>query len=183
MKRVIIFWDQSNFQITLEALMKRDLGGVKVFDYVGFAKALIGEDDLIKVLLACSVEERDTTAAGFFKNVDYHPYFSVRMFERKAITTADKVRRSPEKQVDVFLATQIVALAYENAYDIAYLVSGDEDFVPAIEIVQQKGKIVIAVSAQEALSKLLKRKADAFLLFDDNNDTRMKPYYYQGFVK
>lgn len=183
MKRIIVFWDQSNFQIAVENLMRRDLGGVKAFDYVGFAKALIGSDDLIKVFFACSAAEDDSQTAGFFKNIDYHPYFSVKMFERKTVTVAGNVRSAGEKQVDVFLATQIVALAYENAYDIAYLVSGDSDFVPAIEIVQQKGKIVIAVSAQEAISKLLKRKADAFLLFDDKNDMRMKPYYYHNFVK
>ncbi len=90
--------------------------------------------------------------------------------------------RSSEKQVDVCLAVQIVALAYENAYDIAYLVSGDEDFVPAIEIAQRKGKIVIAVSAQDAMSSLLKRKADAFLLFDDQIG-QMKTYHYGNFVK
>ena len=66
----------------------------------------------------------------------------------------------------MYLATQVVALAYENAYDVAVIVSGDEDYVPAIEIVQQKGKIVTVVSSSALLSDMLRKKADRVLLID-----------------
>ena len=175
MKRVIIFWDHSNFQITLDGLMKRELGGRKSFDYAEFAKALQGGNDLIKIYFACSAEELDITMQGFYDSVDTKPFFYVKQFERSM--------RGAEKQVDVYLATQMVALAYENAYDIAYLVSGDEDYLPAIEIVQQKGKIVAAVSANESISSRLKRRADQYILIDDNASERMKPYLWRNFVK
>lgn len=51
------------------------------------------------------------------------------------------------------------------------------------QVVQQKGKVVIAVSRRGVFSKLLKRKADAFLFFDDKSNDRMKPYLYRNFVK
>ena len=45
MKRVIIFWDQSNFQITLESLARRDHKRIDYFDYASFAKTLQGGDE------------------------------------------------------------------------------------------------------------------------------------------
>ncbi|MGH9891261.1 MAG: NYN domain-containing protein, partial [bacterium] len=85
---------------------------------------------------------------------------------------------SIEKQVDVYIASQMVALAYENAYDVAILVSGDQDFVPAVETVQQKGKVVMVVSSEAGISNLLKRKADRAVLIDAPGDLNFK-----GFLK
>ena len=44
------------------------------------------------------------------------------------------------KGEDVHLVVDLVSGAYENLYDIAIIVSGDEDFVPAIKAVQEKAK-------------------------------------------
>jgi len=44
---------------------------------------------------------------------------------------------------DIHLASDMIKCAYEDNYDIAIIVSGDEDFIPAIKIVQSKGKRVI----------------------------------------
>ncbi len=43
-----------------------------------------------------------------------------------------------EKRTDVNLAARIVDLAYKNAFDCAYIVTGDGDIASAIEIVKQK---------------------------------------------
>lgn len=43
---------------------------------------------------------------------------------------------------DVYLAVDLVSGAYENLYDVAIIVSGDEDFVPALKKVQKLGKKV-----------------------------------------
>ena len=169
MKRTIIFWDVSNFFITLKGLAGQSVR----FDFVKFAKALQGNDDLIKIYFACSREREDDKLSGFFNFIDNAPYFYVKDFERTA--------GGSEKQVDVYLATQMVALAYENAYDIAYLISGDQDFVPAIEIVQQKGKIVVAVSASSAMSSVLKKKADRCIMIDKETEGQ-KAYFYKDFL-
>ena len=44
---------------------------------------------------------------------------------------------------DVYLAVDLVSGAYENLYDTAIIVSGDEDFVPAIQKAQKLGKKII----------------------------------------
>ena len=49
----------------------------------------------------------------------------------------------PEKGVDAALVTDLLALAWQGAYDVAVLVSSDGDFVPAVEHVQAKGLKVV----------------------------------------
>jgi len=51
-----------------------------------------------------------------------------------------------EKKVDVNLAVDMVARAMKNEFDVAYLVSADSDFVPAVEIVRETGKKVFAAT-------------------------------------
>lgn len=47
-----------------------------------------------------------------------------------------------EKGVDVHMAVDLVAGAYENLYDTALLVSSDTDLLPAVRKVRSKNKIV-----------------------------------------
>jgi uncharacterized protein (TIGR00288 family) len=55
-----------------------------------------------------------------------------------------------EKGVDVFLACDLVDLARRDAFDVAYLVSGDADFCPAVSIARSMGKRVFVASASVA---------------------------------
>jgi hypothetical protein len=48
-----------------------------------------------------------------------------------------------EKGVDTFIATDMIRLAWENAYEIAVLASSDRDLVPAVKFLDQKAKKVI----------------------------------------
>jgi len=41
-----------------------------------------------------------------------------------------------EKGVDVQLAVDMIAMASQDAYDVAYLVSADSDFIPAVEMIR-----------------------------------------------
>ncbi len=51
-----------------------------------------------------------------------------------------------EKSVDVNIATDMVSMAHENEYDVAYLLSADGDFTPAVQKVHDIGKKVVVVS-------------------------------------
>ena len=51
--------------------------------------------------------------------------------------------RSPEKGIDAAIATDLLSLAWEGVLDVAVLVSGDSDFVPAVERIQEKGLKVV----------------------------------------
>ena len=48
-----------------------------------------------------------------------------------------------EKGVDILLATDLIRMAWENAYDIAVLVTSDSDLVPCVEYLRQMPKRVI----------------------------------------
>ncbi len=50
--------------------------------------------------------------------------------------------------------------AYDDAYDTAILVSGDGDFIPAVNVVQEKGKIVVNAYFKSSLSWHLKQSCD-----------------------
>lgn len=53
------------------------------------------------------------------------------------------MRGTQEKGIDTRIAGDLVAMAWEGAFDIAILVSADQDFVPAAEYLQNKGIKVI----------------------------------------
>ncbi len=48
-----------------------------------------------------------------------------------------------EKGVDTAIATDMIRLAWEDAYDIAVLTSSDADLVPAVKFLDQKGRKVV----------------------------------------
>lgn len=58
-----------------------------------------------------------------------------------------------EKAVDVKLATDLIVL--KDIYDIAIIVSGDQDYVPAVQVVKDFGKHVVNVSFETRAGKLL----------------------------
>lgn len=166
MKRVIVFLDYSNFHQALSRLTKGEFPDRKKFDFSGFVETLTRGMDLIKVYFVCSSAPASSGQQRFYDWLDGQEFFYVKQFERKS----NEFGEQREKQVDVYLATQVVALAYENAYDVGIIVSGDEDYVPAIEVVQQKGKIIMVVSSSSLLSDTLRKKADRVLLIDKEGD-------------
>jgi len=58
-----------------------------------------------------------------------------------------------EKAVDVKLASDMITL--EDIYDIAIIVSGDQDYVPAVEVLKDFGKRVVNVAFKTRGGKLL----------------------------
>ncbi len=53
---------------------------------------------------------------------------------------------APEKQLDTLVTTDLIADAMYDAYDIAFLISEDSDFCPAVEFVQEmRNKHVVHV--------------------------------------
>ena len=62
-------------------------------------------------------------------------------------------RLGAEKAVDVHLATDLLKLS--DIYDVAIIVSGDQDYVPAVQAVKDYGKQVINVSFLKKNGKLL----------------------------
>ena len=74
-----------------------------------------------------------------------------------------------EKKVDVKLAIDIISYAYEDAYDIAVLVSGDGDFIPVIKKLNKLKKKLEIWAFNYSLANIIKKEVDPnnIYYFDD----------------
>ena len=74
------------------------------------------------------------------------------------------------KGEDILLACDMVKGAYTGQYDVAILVTGDGDFVPAVRMVQDAGKPVIVASFHSSLSQYLDMEASDVIYLDEYLD-------------
>ncbi|MCZ0860753.1 NYN domain-containing protein [Methanocorpusculum sp. MG] len=65
------------------------------------------------------------------------PRFEVRLGKIQRI--GDDVR---QKRVDILLAIELVSLAWKGSIDLAVVIAGDSDFVPAVEQAKDAGVVV-----------------------------------------
>lgn len=88
----------------------------------------------------------------------------VRMFKEMSdanydIHMLESSSSGPEKCVDISLAVEMLHYAtVPNAYDVAILLSGDKDFIPAMVRTRQKGKKVGVVSMRTGCNRALYEK-------------------------
>jgi uncharacterized LabA/DUF88 family protein len=71
-----------------------------------------------------------------------------------------------EKGVDVKIATDLVAWAYQSWYDIAILVSGDGDLAPAVHEVRRLGRTVETAMPRVRRSRHLLQESSRFIEID-----------------
>lgn len=57
--------------------------------------------------------------------------------EMKCKICKQRYRKHEEKESDVNIALHLLADAYQNAFDVAYLVTADTDLAPAVKMVRQ----------------------------------------------
>ena len=74
-----------------------------------------------------------------------------------------------EKKTDVNIACQLMEDAVNGRFDVAYVVSGDSDLVPPIEMVTNKGKLVIVAFPPNRKSKALERVASGTFNINANH--------------
>jgi len=103
------------------------------------------------------------------KFMDSLRFSGIQVVDKKLKTRKDdRGTYTVEKGVDVALVIDFLSLAWENAYDVAIIVSGDADFVHAIEKVKAKGKRVEVVSFKDSISGEIRRVSDTpFVNLDD----------------
>ena len=87
--------------------------------------------------------------------------FRVKMYNEMANANYDlhmleSVGNGPEKCVDISLAVEMLHYAtVPNAYDVAILLSGDKDFIPALVRTRQKGRKVGIVAMRTGCNRAL----------------------------
>jgi hypothetical protein len=95
---------------------------------------------------------------GFLKGLELRPGYFVKREGRvrrtgRCSACGGEYEYTTEKRVDTRLVADLIHYAANNAYDAAVLVSGDDDFVPAVEAVNALGKQVwVATWSADELS-------------------------------
>src|SRR5882672_10870184 len=99
---------------------------------------------------------------GFLKGLELRPGYFVKREPRvrrngRCPACGGDYEYTTEKRVDTRLVADIIQYAAIGAFDVAVLVSGDDDFVPAVEAVNALGRQVwVATWSAEELSKDLR---------------------------
>ncbi len=167
MERVVVFVDGSNLFYGIRLLKIR-------LDYGKLLSFLKGTRQLVRAYFYTSIPDESTLK----KNTpEWESYQRQRKFLEEISNLGYKVktsllRRRPsgelkEKEIDIMLATDMLSLAYLNAYDTAVLVSGDSDFRYTVEEVQKLGKKVENATFLKTSSPILRRACDKFIPLDE----------------
>lgn len=70
-----------------------------------------------------------------------------------------------QKAVDTLLATDLLVGAFTSLFDIAILVTGDQDYVPPVIETKRQGVMVTVMAEEKSLADDLRRAADRVLTF------------------
>ncbi|MDN5357079.1 MAG: NYN domain-containing protein [Candidatus Methanomethylophilaceae archaeon] len=147
--RVMIFLDLANIEYGLR-------------DYDGLENSRLDHEHLAETL----IDGRKVAGAMAFDTNEY--------FESKVSSTVylsrigykivkGHMEDDGQKEVDVALATEMIMHAVRDHYDVAILISGDRDYIPAISAVQSLGKKVEVASFLKSTSHAVMNVSDKYV--------------------
>ena len=179
----MVFVDGGNWYFKLKELLA--LTGKKPrtdFDMRGFVEELIAPDTLTdihyyigKLKRKRGHEKSEALYAKQQQLIRFLQKQQIRIGYGHIISYPDGIHH--EKGVDVLMAVEMIRYAVENTYDIAYLISSDNDLVPAVEEVQRLGKKVVYVgsSIKQGQSFGLTRMCDKTILLQEKDVGKFLP--------
>ena len=162
--KVMVFIDLHNFRINLQNLYSGWGQDAPRLDYLKLSseivkKISIPNATLVKTYIFASKPEEKLldlpNYASFYnwlKGIKNAPYLEVIEGSQVARRTNKEVEidihnqttfTTVEKGTDVNIAVNMISKAYTNAYDVAVLISGDTDYVPVIQQLNNIGKVVV----------------------------------------
>jgi hypothetical protein len=161
--KVSIFFDGQNFYRSLQRYddalrVDYDRLAAWITNAVGGASAIFGGAYYYVGLSA----DAPPLVEGFLKGLELRPGYFVKREPRvrragRCPACGGDYEYTTEKRVDTRLVADIIQYAAIGAFDVAVLVSGDDDFVPAVEAVNALGRQVwVATWSAEELSKDLR---------------------------
>ena len=169
-QRVIVFIDGSNVYWGLRYYNQANSTNLRI-KYTALVDKLTGDRQRIRSYFYGSLGvPPDLNQLKFHDSLRFSGFQVVVKPIKKRWNPATKKEYTVEKGVDVALVSDLLSLAWEGAYDVAVLVSGDADFIETVQKVKYKGKIVELASFRESLSGELRRVADKTVFLDDMMD-------------
>ena len=169
MKRVAVFIDGNNFYFGLRKLYGKNKS-LKDFDFAKFSQILAEKDEVVAIYYYNALldkkhnSEKYESQKEFFSRLRQIPHFNLVLCKllKRNITGTNKFYYII-KEDDINMAVDIVENDYEDNFDIAVLVSGDGDFVPAVRSVKKRDKVVKNVYFKNSSSRNLKNFCDGSL--------------------
>jgi uncharacterized LabA/DUF88 family protein len=169
MERISIFIDGNNFYFGLRKLYGK-AKSLKEFNFQKFANFLAKNRKIIDIFYYnAQLDKKQNlqkykSQKEFFDSLKKIPNFHLilcKLLKRK-ITGTNKFYYVI-KEDDIHMAVDMVEGAGEDKFDTAVVVSGDGDFVPAVEAVKRKNKKVENVYFKGSSSRNLKSHCDKSL--------------------
>lgn len=162
MTRVAIFIDGNNFYYGLRRLYGKNKR-LKNFDFNNFSNFLANKKNLVGIFYYNAELDKDNnlkkyeSQKEFFETLKKIPNFHLVLCKllKRNITGTNKFYYII-KEDDINMAVDMVEGACEDNFDIAIVVSGDGDFVPAVKAVQRKNKTVENIYFKNSSSRNLK---------------------------
>lgn len=169
MERVAVFIDGNNFYYGLRKIYGKNKS-LKDFDFRGFANFLAGKGKVIGIFYYNAQLDKEhnpkkyQSQKEFFENLKNIPNFHLVLCKllKRNITGTDKYYYIL-KEDDINMAVDMVEGACQDDFDVAILVSGDGDFVPAVKAVQRHEKNVENIYFKNSSSRNLKKHCNKSL--------------------
>jgi uncharacterized LabA/DUF88 family protein len=164
-ERVSVFIDGSNLYHSLKNLGRSDIDFKKLID------ELVRDRFLVNVFYYIAPHDIKYNEEKYWKHQKFLDKLSKISKFNVVLCTMRKYRKNDGdfgfrvKGDDVYLANDLLVGAYEDFYDTAILVSGDEDFVPVVKTVQKLNKKVEDVYFSSSSSKKLRKTCNTSLNF------------------
>lgn len=162
MHKTMVFIDYQNFNINLQKHYRGSEGRFKNVNYNDLGKEINKllplTSEVIKTYLfaykPCEELMQLESYSKYYswlekmRNIHYLEIIEGRQVIRKIEGTEFNINdpgtyTTEEKETDINLATHMIAKGFQNAYDIAILVSGDTDYVSVIKTLHDLGKIIV----------------------------------------
>jgi uncharacterized protein (TIGR00288 family) len=160
-KRAMLFIDAQNL---INGARSYGDSGLN-YDVDNLVEELTGEYDLIRGYWFDSHKagKRETKQ-------DFYTYLQTNGFRVESVELSEYEGIYKEKEADIRLATELIARGFNDSYDVAVVVTGDKDFLRAVQYVQDQGKVVKVAAFEHTISGDLRRTADEYISLDDMAD-------------
>lgn len=160
-EKISIFIDGSNLYHSLKKIGTIKINFQKLIDKLVNGRQLISVFYYNTPLDITKNPKRYWKQQKFFDELRKLSLFKVVLCKLRKYKKINKTFAYEVKGDDVHLTVDLISGAYENTYDTAIIVSGDEDFVPALKKVQGLGKKIENAYFIASASSALKHSSNS----------------------
>lgn len=160
-KRAMLFIDAQNLINGARSYGEDGLD----YDVDKLVEVLAGDYDLIRGYWFDSYKPgKKDNKQGFYT------FLQTNGFRVESVELSGSEGNYKEKEADIRLATELIARGFNDSYDVAVVVTGDKDFLRAVQYVQDQGKVVKVAAFEHTMSGALRRTADKYVNLNEIAD-------------